>query len=694
MSDPTARKVTADHLSRGAYLYVRQSSLKQVLHHTESARRQYDLRRRARALGWPDEQIVVIDTDQGRSGADSDREGFQHLVTEVSMGRAGIVLGLEVSRLARNNADWHRLLELCALSDTLILDEEGIYDPASFNDRLLLGLKGTMSEAELHVMKARLLGGQLSKARRGELKIPLPVGLTYDPLDRIVLDPDVQVRETLKTFFKVYRRCESATAVVAHFRRNGLPFPYRDGKGYRDGELLWRPLTHSMALRALRNPGYAGAYAYGRTRQRMIEGRRRPVKVAQSEWIVLIKDHHPGYITWEQYEQNRKALARAARAFGSDRRGGPPREGPALLQGLCICGVCGRRMTVRYANRGTRPRPIYVCQRDGIEHARPVCQTIPGQGIDEAIGALAVELMAPHLLELALKVRDELERRFEEADALRGKSVERSRAEADLARRRYQQVDPANRLVADILETEWNRRLQDLDETIAEYERGRARDRRAMGERQRRRIRELSGNFPAVWRDPETCPKQRKRMLRLLIEDVTLLRDKQITLGIRLRSGATRQLALPLPQPAYDLYRTDPNVVASVAELLRDHTYSEAARVLNEAGLLTPRGNRYSRLKVRALRRAFGFKSLYQNRRDQGLLNSSEMAARLGIKPDTVNCWRSRGLLAGCCADDRGTWLYPWPENPPARSRGPRNVIKPVNEPLIAEVAKEVQYAT
>ena len=381
--------------------------------------------------------------------------------------------------------------------------------------------------------------------------------------------------------------------------------------------------------------------------------------VPRSEWITLLRDHHRGYITWEQYEANLGTLARAARAYGSDRRRGPPREGPALLQGLCICGVCGKRMTVRYDNAVSNPRPRYMCQRDGIEHARPVCQSIPGQGFDAAIGGLAVELMAPHLLELSLKVQDELERRFKEADALRRQSVERSRRETDLARRRYQLADPGNRLVAGVLEAEWNRRLQDLDEAVDEYERGRQRDLTKLAESQRGRVRLLSGSFPRIWNDPDTSPQRRKRMLRLLTEDVTLLKTGQIRLGVRLRGGAVRRISVPLPLPAGDLYRTCPDVVAAVAELLRDHTYSEAAQVLSEGGIRTPHGTRYSRIKVRRLRCDFELKSLRDHLRDQGLLNSSEMAPRLGIKPDTVNDWRARGLLAGCCADDRGTWLYP-----------------------------------
>jgi DNA invertase Pin-like site-specific DNA recombinase len=265
------QKVTAEHLRRDAYLYVRQSSLKQVVEHGESTQRQYALRERAVALGWPSAQIVVIDSDLGCSGASSaDREGFQHLVAEVGMGRAGLVMGLEVSRLARNSSDWHRLLEICALSDTLILDEDGLYDPGDFNDRLVLGLKGTLSEAELHYLRARMRGGALSKARRGELKMPLPVGFVYDERDRVVLDPDQQVRQSLRCFFETFRRTGSATATVKAFRREGLLIPRRIGRGFRKGELHFAELTLSRALSLLHNPRYAGAFFYGRLREQVL----------------------------------------------------------------------------------------------------------------------------------------------------------------------------------------------------------------------------------------------------------------------------------------------------------------------------------------------------------------------------------------------------------------------------------------
>jgi DNA invertase Pin-like site-specific DNA recombinase len=349
MTRETHSKIEARHLKGNAYLYVRQSTLRQVFENQESTKRQYALRERAVALGWPIERIIVIDSDQGQSGASTDREGFQRLVTEVSMGRAGIVMGLEVSRLARNSTDWHRLLEICALSNTLILDEDGIYDPAHFNDRLLLGLKGTMSEAELHVLRARLRGGILSKARRRELEMRLPIGFVYDADRRVRLDPDARIQKTLRLLFQTFRRTGSATATVKAFRQQGIQFPRRVYRGPRKGEILWADLEHSRVLWVLHHPRYTGAFCFGRSRQRKHpDGRHIFVRLAREEWTAFIPDAHEAYISAVELEENVQRPRENAHALGADREKGPPREGPALLQGLVVCAVCGRRMTVRY----------------------------------------------------------------------------------------------------------------------------------------------------------------------------------------------------------------------------------------------------------------------------------------------------------------------------------------------------------
>src|SRR5579863_4802162 len=464
------QKVRTEHLGRDAFLYVRQSSLRQVFENTESSKRQYALRERAVALGWPLERIHTIDSDLGVSGAHaSNRDGFQNLVSEVALGHAGIVLGLEVSRLARNNADWHRLLELAALTQTLILDEDGVYDPGHFNDRLLLGLKGAMSEAELHVLKARLVGGVINKAQRGELKMPIPVGLVYDEDQRVVLDPDQQVQQSLRVFFATFERVGSAWATVQTFRREGWKFPKRGQAG--SGEIAWQELTHPITLDTLHNPRYAGAFCFGRTRSwKDVEGKYHCRQLPRDQWRFLKQNAHAGYVTWEQFLANQERLLQNQQARGGERKAGPPREGPALLQGLVLCGKCGRAMTIRYHHRFGRLTPDYVCARNCVEKSEPVCQCIPGGDIDAGVGQLLVQSVTPLALEVALNVQSELQTRLVEADRLRRQQVQRAQYEMDRARVRYMRVDPNNRWVADALEAQWNEKLRLLAQAKADCE--------------------------------------------------------------------------------------------------------------------------------------------------------------------------------------------------------------------------------
>src|SRR5271155_3899437 len=379
-------KVTQQHLKRDAYLYVRQSTPRQVLENTESTQRQYALRDRAVALGWPLERIHVLDCDLGKSGSQSvGRDGFQKLVSEVALGKAGLVMGLEVSRLARNSADWHRLLELCSLAGALILDEDGIYDPANFNDRLLLGLKGTMSEAELHILKARMRGGQINKARRGELEMCPPVGLIYRTDGTIGLDPDAQVQSAIRLVFETFERTGSAIQTLRFFRGQNLLFPRRLRTGLNKGDLLWAPPQHARILQVLHNPRYAGAFVYGRTRTRhRPDGGISVVKVARADWQFVMPGMHQGYIDWEQFEANQRRLADNARAFAGERLSGPAREGPASLQGRVLCGLCGERMGVRYSREHGSTVPTYICQESAVRRAGKTCQTVPGKIVDAA----------------------------------------------------------------------------------------------------------------------------------------------------------------------------------------------------------------------------------------------------------------------------------------------------------------------
>jgi DNA invertase Pin-like site-specific DNA recombinase len=668
-------KVSAAHLRRGAYLYVRQSTIKQVLTNTESTLRQYDLRGRAIAFGWSSEQIIVIDIDQGHSCASTaDREGFQLLVADVGMGKAGIVLGLECSRLARNNADWHRLLEICALSGTLICDEDGLYDPRDFNDRMLLGMKGQLSEAELHFLRSRMRGGILSKARRGELITPLPVGLAYDAAGHAGPDPDTSIQQAVTHLFTTFAATGSAHAVVKTFNDTGLLFPRRHRKGPRKGELDWAPLAHSAVLRILHNPRYAGVFCFGRHRDHA-DGDGTYIRQIKprEEWISFIPGAHPGYITVDEFEANQARLAECAAAHGTDRKKGPPREGPALLQGIIICGRCGQRMTVRYHVRSGQQLPDYVCQRSMVEHAAQICQALPGASLDAAIGQLLIDTLTPMAVEAALTVAAELEQRADYAGKLRAAAVERARYHADLTRRRYLAVDPANRLVADTLEADWNTALRALHDAQDAYDKAQNAAAADLADTQKTRIRKLVTDFPAIWNDPATPQRERKRMTRLLLTDVTVTKNgKTITCNMRWQGGQDHTLTLPVPKTAWELRQTAPHVVEAIDELLDHHTHAEIAAILNARGHTSGEGRPFHRLIVRNIRDEYGLRSRQQRLRDTGMLTLEEMADQLGVSTGTIKAWRHAGLVSGQCYNDKGQTLYHPPgPNPPAPHPGP-----------------------
>lgn len=665
-------KVQAHHLERQAYLYIRQSSMRQVVENTESTKRQYGLRGRAVALGWPADRVVVIDSDQGESGASAAwREGFQRLVAEVGMGRAGVVMGLEVSRLARNSADWHRLLEICALTDTLILDEDGIYDPASFNDRLLLGLKGTMSEAELHVLKSRLRGGVLNKVRRGEYRCVLPTGLVYDEAGDVVLDPDSQVRETITYFFETFSRVGSAHQTVKVFRKEGLKFPSRLRNGSR---VIFRALSASTAVRTLRNPRYAGAYAYGRRRYRRTATGKKVKRVKDSkDWLACIPDAHPGYITWDQYQENLRRLESNGRGYDQARKS-PPREGAALLQGRAVCGRCGRHLRARYATRRGRTDSWYVCDRASQHLAEAHCQSIAGQAVDEAVGALVVETMSPAAVELALEVRREIEAQRHEAEQLRNRAVERAQIETDMARRRFMMVDPANRLVADVLEAEWNNKLRGLAKAQEERERRRSEDQVTIDAKVSNRLKAMTADFKEVWGDAGTSNRDRKRMLAHIIEDATLVKVPQegITrIHVRFKGGRTETLAVLNPKGHCQQITTPPEVVALVDELLDTSIYSEIADQLNARGL-RPGGSarrghesdRFDSLRVAYIVHSYGLRSRFDRLRSAGMLTMKEMAEHLGIHEQTLKAWAEHGIIKRHRYNGNNRHLYECPTVP------------------------------
>jgi len=668
ISQRVNQKVTASHLKRQAYCYVRQSTLKQVFENTESTKRQYALRERAVALGWPAVQIVTVDSDLGETASSvADRQGFQKLMTEVSLGRVGLVMGLEVSRLARNNTDWAKLLEICAITDTLILDEEGVYDPTDFNDRLLLNMKGTFSEVELHVLRSRLRGGILSKARRGELKTRLPTGFVYDHDDAVILDPDKRVQQSIRLFFDIFQRTGAAFATVKAFAKDDVKFPCRLHLGPDRGQIKWQRLTSARALVMLKNPRYAGAYYYGRQRSRKnVDGSTTYFQVPRDQWLVLIKDAHPAYISWEQYEENLHRLRQNAVAYNVIDRKTPPREGPCLLQGLAICGKCGQRMTIRYKyNRKGRVEPAYLCQRHRIERWESSCQYIPGAAIDAAIEKRLLESVNPLTLEVALQVQKELESRFAEADKLRKQQVERAEYEANLAQRRFMQVDPDNRLVADTLEAEWNGKLRRLQDANDYYERHRKLESERLKKVQEKRVIQLARDFPRLWKNPNTSAREKKRMIRLLIEDVTMIRDEQITLHVRFRGGATKTLTLPPPLQGWQYSLTDPEIVKTIDELLSDHTNSEIATILHNRGFRSGQGHRIDRTVVKSITHTYKLKTRYARMRATGKLTAEEVAKLTKVTVATVRRWGKKGMIKTYPYNDRKGLLY---EHPGVRS--------------------------
>ena len=671
----TNPKVTTEHLKRNAYLYIRQSTARQVLEHQESTKRQYALEAKARQLGWSPDHIIIIDSDLGQSGASaSDRKGFQRLMAEVTMDHAGIVLGLEVSRLARNNSDWHRLLEICGLTNTLILDEDGLYDPCNFNDRLLLGLKGTMSEAELHVLTSRLRGGMINKARRGDLKMDIPTGFVFDNNDKIVLDPDKQVQEAIHLFFQTFHRTGSSMSVLNNFQKEGILFPRKLRIKARRDEIVWEPLNHTRAMNILHNPHYAGAYAYGKSRWRKsADGHMSCKRRDKSEWIVLLKNFHEGYISWEQYEANERQLNMwyLARSGGCKQKT-PPREGPALLQGLAICGICGNRMSVEYRNRyGRQNAPTYSCRHDQLRYGLKSCQSFLGDGVDKAIAELIKDAVTPMALKATLKVYNEFQQRFEETDKIRRLQVERTQYDADLAQRRYLQVDPDNRLVAVTLEDDWNNKLVTLNKAKQDYEKLSQSDQLSISNQKRDDILALAKDFPKLWENPNISNRDRKQMIRLIIEDVTLVKgDKDITMQVRFKGGAAKTLSTPKPILHCDKIKASPELIRQIDQLLDHHVTHEIADILNKKGFKTGTGKKLTGILVYNIQRNNRLKTHFQRLREKGLLTQKELAKILNTRENNLWFWREKGWLTAYAYDDKNQYLFePIGENHPIWER-------------------------
>jgi len=647
-------KIKPAHTQRGAFVYVRQSTAAQVEHNRESTQRQYALVDRAVELGWQREQVSVVDEDLGLSGSSTDkRSGFARLIAAVALRLAGIVLGLEVSRLARNNADWYHLLDLCAMTDTLIGDADGIYHPAWFNDRLLLGLKGTMSEAELHIIRARLEGGIRNKAARGELRRALPTGFVWGEDDgEVLLHPDESVRQAIRCVFERFAELGSARRVWLWLRSEDLSFPaqYNHGTAIR-----WGAPTYTAIHSILTNPAYAGAYVYGKTRhERMLdeEGKikQRSRKLPQSQWAVLIHAHHEGYIDRATYEANQARIGKNVRPR-PHQPGGAVREGAALLQGIASCGHCGRKLRTQYPGRNARPG--YYCAGKNIVNGRGVyCLNIGGVQIDQAVAQALIEALKPAAFEATLQATQQLESDYDAALAQWRLAVERTRYEAERAERRYRAVDPENRLVARGLEATWEQRLRDLEKAQAELEHKSQSRPRTLSPEDYQRIRALGADLNRVWTAPTTTDRDKKELLRTLLEEVIIAvqRDEfRAHLTLRWKGGMITELDVHLPRLNPARIRTDEDTVALVRRLAVHYPDGVIAGILNRQGRKTVRGERFCANQVGSLRRYRDIARFDPPAQPpQGELVTIAGAAQiLKVAPSTIHRWLAEGIIAG-----------------------------------------------
>ena len=644
-------KITASHRARRALIYIRQSTMLQVRDHGESTARQYALAELAATLGWSAEDITVIDSDLGISGRfGTERGGFREIVAKVCLGEVGAVFGLEVSRLARSSAEFARLLELARLTDTLVIDADGAYDLTDFNDRLLLGLKGSMSEAELHLLAARLQGAKKAAAARGELGLPLPVGLVYDADGRISLDPDQQVQAALTDVFAAFAQTGSAFAVVKAFAERG--FPLRAYGGAWAGQLRWGRLTHARAIGVLSNPAYAGAYVYGRhqtVRKVLPDGtvRTASVQVPREKWQVCILEHHEGYITWPQYLDIEAKLAANCTNQGAR----PPREGEPLCQGIIACGSCGGRIGTRYHTGG---HASYECMRHRDSARTGTCRSISAATVDAAVARLLLTSLTDEQITLAITAAEQVADRRTRAHRAAELALERARYDAARAERAFEQVDPDNRLVARTLEARWETKLAALTE--AEAALATAHQTRAPLPGRDELLR-LAADLPRLWDDPATSAKDRKRLLRTVIADITLLPDENgvVRIGVRWHTGATDLITTTRRGPD----RTRPEaleLITRLGPLLDNH---QLAAELNAAGLRTGKNRPFDAKAVSWARHAHKVRAPRTQPLNDGEITVKQAAARLGITPDAVYYWISNALTPAR-KTPAGRWAIPW----------------------------------
>ena len=641
--------ISEQHLNKTAYVYVRQSTMAQVRHHQESTERQYALQQKALELGWSEPGVQILDHDLGKSGTQMmGREDFKTLVAEVSMGRVGAVFALEVSRLARSNLDWHRLLELCALTDTLVIDEDGCYNPADFDDGLLLGLKGTMAQAELHLLRGRLLGGKLNKAKKGELRFPLPVGFCYDEDGQIVVDPNEEVRGAVALVFRFFRETGTAYAVVQRFAESALRFPRRAYGGAWNGKLIWGRLTHSRVLGMLKNPSYAGMYVFGRYQYRRRispsgEVHKRVCATPMSHWRVRLGEHHEGYISWDEYLQNQERMEKNRTHGAATMLSGPAREGLALLQGLLMCGHCGRALTVRYTGNGGI-YPAYLCnrlRREGLAHKD--CLSFRCDLLDNAVTEEVLKALQPAHLELAVAALEELEARDHSLGQQWKMRLERAEYEAALAERRYEEVDPAQRLVAATLERRWNTALLQLEELRKQAAEFQQRHARVATPEQKAKVLALARDLPRLWHAPTTGAKDRKRILRLLIRDITVEKSsvpKQLLVHIRWQGNACTDITVQRPPREADRIRYPGAVVDRVRELARSLTDAEIAEQFRREGSTSAKGKTFSTSIIRELRFTYRIPPPIVRMPEE--LSVAQVAEHFGVNQGVVYYWIER----------------------------------------------------
>jgi DNA invertase Pin-like site-specific DNA recombinase len=637
----SAQKIAGSHLERLALIYLRQSSPRQVRENFRSTERQYSLAEEAARLGWEPERILTVDGDLGISGRDAHpREAYKELVGRVCLGEVGAIFGLEVSRLARSSAETQRLLEYCGLTDTLVIDSDGVYDLRDFNDQLVLGVKGQLAQAELHIMGVRLQGAKRHAAERGELRFSLPVGLVYDEEGQTIIDPDEEVQAAIGDVFKAFGQTGSAYGVVGVFVNRR--FPRRAYGGAWAGELRWGRLTHSRVLGVLRNPSYAGAYVFGRYRSRRVlrpDGTitTKTVELPRSEWAIVIQDHHPGYINWQEFLANEQRLA------ANNNRNGqrPPRGGAALCQGILRCGACGGSITTLHRREGS----YYECGHSRADHINtPGCRSVAVSVVDELIARRLLQALAPEEIALALAAADEHRDRRARSDRVFQLRVERARYEAIRAERAFHACEPDNRLVARSLENRWEEKLRELKDAEAEL----AEHVVPSSEPSREQIEALARDLPALWAAKSTAHRDRKRLLRALIADVTLTskpEGRELQVGIRWRSGASEEHTIQRPKTRHQVIRTPAEAIELTRRLAADHTNTQIAEQLNAAGLHAGTGSPFAAKHVQWIR--WRHKIPYPTTWAQdGEQTVSQLAERLGVSTGTVYAWISTGKLA------------------------------------------------